>query len=84
MPRYLCAISSDYLAFSIRRDVEIDAPDVDAAHESAFQQTGVMEVLEAAGWVFDSSPEGEQHEVEIVKVDGRAYTGVDRVRHYDG
>ena len=53
-------ISSCYGTFEIHRRVEA------ATRDEALQQCGIMSTLMAAGWIFDESPDGEEHSAELL------------------
>jgi hypothetical protein len=55
MPRY--EIFSDYGTFEISKTVDANTFD------EAFEHTGIMLDLIAAGWKIEQSPDGEEHTV---------------------
>ena len=72
MNRY--RITSNYGTFEITR--EVLATDED----EAWTHTGVMADLEAAGWTFTESPDGEDHEVDLIAADVQLPTEDDCLR----
>lgn len=58
MNRY--RITSNYGTFVISRIVEA------ADEDEAWAHTGIMETLTIAGWDIVSSPDGEEHEIELL------------------
>ena len=53
-------ITSCYGTFEIHRTVEA------RSREAALQECGVMQTLMEAGWLFDESPDGEEHSAELL------------------
>ena len=58
MPEYL--IESNYGTFQISKRVFADSGGM------ALDECGVMMTLIAAGWIFDTSPEGEEHQATLI------------------
>lgn len=56
----LYRLTGNYGTFEISKTVEA----VDG--DEAFNQTGIMQDLIAAGWTITSQPDGEEWEIEVV------------------
>ena len=67
-------LTGNYGTFEITKVVRIDVEDHEATdyddedwEEFAYQSTGIMVDLVNAGWTFNSSPDGEEWEIEHVR-----------------
>lgn len=64
-------IVSNYGTFEVSRVVEIEVDTegltaeerADEIEDAAYEETGIMSILIAAGYTVEESPEGEDHEI---------------------